>query len=65
MTTADLVEINMVGNIRKYVKHCLKNICHTGSDEHPTILADKGADLLTGKRYGDWKSNTVAEGYVE
>jgi hypothetical protein len=28
-------------------------------------LADSGADLLTLKRHGGWKSNTVAEGYVE
>jgi hypothetical protein len=29
------------------------------------MLADTGADLLTIKRHGGWKSNTVAEGYIE
>lgn len=30
-----------------------------------TIFADSGADLLTLKRLGGWKSSTIAEGYVE
>jgi hypothetical protein len=29
------------------------------------LIADTGADLLTIKRHGGWKSNTVAEGYIE
>jgi len=28
------------------------------------MLADSGADLLTVKRHGGWKSNSVAEGYI-
>jgi hypothetical protein len=28
------------------------------------LLADSGADILTLKRHGSWKSNTVAESYV-
>lgn len=30
-----------------------------------TLLADSGADILTLKRHGGWKSTNVAEGYVE
>lgn len=30
-----------------------------------TLLADSGADLLTLKRHGGWRSSTVAESYVE
>lgn len=30
-----------------------------------TLLADSGADLLTIKRHGGWKSSSVAEGYIE
>ena len=30
-----------------------------------TLLADSGADLLTIKRDGGWKSSAVAEGYIE
>jgi integrase len=29
-----------------------------------TLLADSGADILTLKRHGSWKSNSVAESYV-
>lgn len=30
-----------------------------------TLLAEAGADIITLKRHGGWKSNTVAEGYIE
>lgn len=30
-----------------------------------TLLADSGADILTLKRHGGWRSDTVAESYVE
>lgn len=30
-----------------------------------TLLANSGADLLTLKRHGGWKSSSVAEGYIE
>lgn len=30
-----------------------------------TLLVDGGADLTTLKRHGGWKSNVVAEGYIE
>jgi integrase len=29
-----------------------------------TLLADSGANILTLKRHGSWKSNSVAESYV-
>lgn len=29
-----------------------------------TLLVDQGADLITLKRHGGWKSNTVAESYI-
>jgi len=38
---------------------------HTLRRTSATLLADSGADILTLKRHGGWKSNTVAEGYVE
>lgn len=30
-----------------------------------SLLADAGANLTTIKRHGEWKSSTVAEGYIE
>lgn len=38
---------------------------HTFRRTSATVLVDAGADLLTLKRHGGWKSDTVAEGYVE
>ncbi|XP_029171116.1 uncharacterized protein LOC114940557 [Nylanderia fulva] len=38
---------------------------HTFRRTSATILADSGADILTLKRHGGWKSNAVAEGYVD
>ncbi|XP_071573031.1 uncharacterized protein [Temnothorax nylanderi] len=38
---------------------------HTFRRTSATLLADSGADILTLKRHGGWKSNTVAEGYIE
>lgn len=29
------------------------------------LMADAGADIVTLKRHGGWKSSTVAEGYIE
>lgn len=39
--------------------------CHTFRRTSATLLADSGADLLTLKRHGCWKSSAVAEGYIE
>lgn len=41
-----------------YTGHCYRR---TGA----TILADEGADTLQLKRAGGWKSDTVAQGYVD
>lgn len=38
---------------------------HTFRRTAATILADTGADLLSIKRFGGWKSDSVAEGYIE
>ncbi|XP_011859053.1 PREDICTED: uncharacterized protein LOC105556569, partial [Vollenhovia emeryi] len=38
---------------------------HTFRRTSATLLADSGADIITLKRHGGWKSNTVAEGYIE
>ncbi|KAJ8915478.1 hypothetical protein NQ315_003241 [Exocentrus adspersus] len=65
------VGINTFGNMPKniasflnlpypeqYTGHCFRR-------SSTSILADSGADLLTIKRHGGWKSNTVAEGYID
>lgn len=42
--------------------------CYTGHSfrrSSATLLADAGADLITIKQYGGWKSSNVAEGYIE
>lgn len=41
-----------------YTGHCFRR-------SSTTILADAGADLITLKRHGEWKSNQVAQGYIE
>lgn len=41
-----------------YTGHCFRR-------SSTSLLADSGADLLTVKRHGGWRSNTVAEGYIE
>ncbi|KAJ8911221.1 hypothetical protein NQ315_014933 [Exocentrus adspersus] len=43
--------------ILSYTGHCFRR-------SSTSILADSGADLLTIKRHGGWKSNTVA-GYID
>lgn len=40
-------------------------IGHSFRRTSATLLADAGADLFTLKRHGGWKSNSVAEGYVD
>lgn len=42
----------------EYTGHCFRR-------SSASFLADSGADLCTVKRHGGWKSNTVAEGYIE
>jgi integrase len=66
-----VIGINSFGSMPKTVALFLKlkdpeyYTGHTFRRTSATLLADSGADLLTLKRHGGWKSNTVAEGYVE
>lgn len=66
-----VIGINSFGSMPKSVAIFLKleepesYTGHTFRRSSATLLADSGADLLTLKRHGGWKSNTVAEGYVE
>lgn len=41
-----------------YTGHCFRRTS-------ASLLADSGVDLLNIKRHGGWKSNTVAESYIE
>lgn len=43
---------------KAYTGHCLRRTS-------ATFLADSGADILMLKRHGGWRSNAVAEGYVD
>ncbi|CAH0556821.1 unnamed protein product [Brassicogethes aeneus] len=45
-------------NPKEYTGHCFWQ-------SSTSLLADSGADLLTVKRHGGWKSNLVPEGYIE
>lgn len=45
-------------NPELYTGHCFRRTS-------ATVLADSGASLTTLKRHGGWKSNQVAEGYIE
>lgn len=44
-------------NPQKYTGHSFRRTS-------ATLLADAGADILTLKRHGGWRSSTIAEGYV-
>lgn len=69
--TKQPIGINTIGNIPKlvakylnlenadaYTGHCYRRTS-------TTLLADSGADMLTIKRHGGWKSDSVAAGYIE
>lgn len=45
-------------NTSSYTGHCFRRTS-------ASLLADAGADILTLKRHGGWRSSTVAENYVE
>lgn len=45
-------------NPKLYTGHCFRR-------SSASLLADSGVDLLTVKRHGGWRSNTVAESYIE
>ncbi|KAJ8914730.1 hypothetical protein NQ315_017440 [Exocentrus adspersus] len=67
------VGINTFGNLPKKIAHFLKlpnaglytSHCFRIRRSSTTLLADSGADILKIKQHGGWKSNTVAEGYIE
>lgn len=44
--------------VKEYTGHCLRR-------SSTSILANTGADILTIKRHGGWRSNSVCEGYIE
>uniref|UniRef100_A0A1Y1L726 Tyr recombinase domain-containing protein n=1 Tax=Photinus pyralis TaxID=7054 RepID=A0A1Y1L726_PHOPY len=43
---------------QEYTGHCFRR-------SSATLLANKGADFLSVKRHGGWRSSAVVEGYVE
>lgn len=47
-----------LSNPELYTGHCIRR-------SSATMLANTGADMTTIKRFGGWKSTTVAEGYIE
>ena len=47
-----------LSNPEMYTGHCFRR---SGA----TLLADSGADITTIMRFGEWKSSTVAAGYIE
>jgi integrase len=53
-----IAEFLNLPNPELYSGHCFRRTS-------ATLLADSGADFITVKRHGGWKSNTVAEGYIE
>ncbi|XP_057321217.1 uncharacterized protein LOC130671799 [Microplitis mediator] len=63
--------INKIGSIPKIIAEYLKlpepelYTGHSLRRTSATLLADAGADLLTLKRHGGWKSSNVAEGYID
>lgn len=69
--TAQPIGINKFGAMPKEVAKFLglpDADCYTGHSfrrTSATLLADSGADILTLKRHGGWRSNAVAESYVE
>ena len=69
-TTRQVVGVNKFGSVPKFVAKFLNLLDADYSTGHAlrrfsaTILVDSGADLLTLKPHGGWKSSTVAEGYI-
>ncbi|CAG9790196.1 unnamed protein product [Diatraea saccharalis] len=69
--TAQPIGINKNGAMPKEVSKFLglpDADCYTGYSfrrTSATLLADSGADILTLQRHGGWRSNAVAESYVE
>lgn len=69
--TKQVIGINTFGAMPKVIATYLgleepdKYTGHSFRRTSATMLADAGADLLTLKRHGGWKSDKVAQGYVE
>ncbi|XP_031348761.1 uncharacterized protein LOC116174872 [Photinus pyralis] len=69
--TVQPVGINTFGAIPKKIASYLKLPNASSFTGHcfrrtsATLLANAGADLLSLKRHGGWRSSTVAEGYVD
>lgn len=65
------VGIHTFGNMPKLIATFLKlpnpeeYTGHSFRRSSASLLADSGADIQTVKRHGGWRSNTVAEGYIE
>lgn len=69
--TAQVIGKNKFGNMPKEIAEYLNlpdsnsYTGHTFRRTSATLLADSGADIMTLKRHGGWKSSNVAEGYIE
>lgn len=69
--TKQPVGVNTIGGIPKIIAEYLKlknpemYTGHCFRRSSATLLADSGASMSMLKRHGGWKSNVVAEGYVE
>lgn len=69
--TCQVVGTNTIGKIPTKIAEYLKlpdAKCFTGHcfrRSSATLLAESGADLVSLKRHGGWRSSTVAEGYIE
>lgn len=69
--TQQPVGVNTIGGIPKKIATALglsESVKYTGHcfrRSSASLLADAGADMHTLKRHGGWKSDGVAEGYVE
>lgn len=68
---AQYIGVNKMGNMPKEIAKFLgladadSYTGHSFRRTSATMLADAGADILTLKRHGGWRSNAVAETYVE
>lgn len=54
----DVASYLKLPNPSEYTGHCLRRTS-------ATLLIDNGGDITTLKRHGGWKSDSVAEGYIE
>lgn len=69
--TRQVVGINKFGRMPQEIASFLKlpspelYTGHTFRRSSATVLVNAGADLLTLKRHGGWRSSSVAEGYID